>query len=353
MKRMKLGAALAALMWPATDAVKISCWPNASTDWDTENTCGANDVQASCVPDSTGDWDPDGECSNLPGAEAACGDDWSNPCTVLKAFDTAQSDDGHCGVCVTFKFDDSGDKALYGKIVGSEASSMWDYRVNDDSFVKIGGETGKCGSFEDVIAVLDAKEHVCPTEMTCIAPTTDWDTLNHCSTGTLVGDETTCGDSADDPCHMMATYDDDGDNPKPTAPERCGECMKLTYGEFAENEKYAKIIGLEEVTGAARDWEYRLNKVVFEAIHGSAPTCETTKAYITAEKGRLPNKDTYDNKLGGSGACGEYHSVVAVDSASDPAECPTEGDDETTTNPSGSVRAGVTLALAVAALAAA
>eukprot|EP01069_Polyplicarium_translucidae_P009972 Polyplicarium_translucidae@DN3350_c0_g1_i5.p1 len=274
MKRMKLGAALAALMWPATDAVKISCWPNATNDWDTENTCGANDVK---------------------GAIVACGDTLQDLCHLTMTIDNgATPDAGSCGKCYKMSWGE-GPTVKYGKVIGVEEHTAdpatYAYRTNAVTAEAVEGSPVACDTAAATTVDVTFEEEDCPVQASCVPSSGIWDPDGKCSG--LPGAEAACGDDWSNPCTVLKAFDtaqsDDG---------HCGVCVTFKFDDSG-------------------------------------------------------NKDTYDNKLGGSGACGEYHSVVAVDSASDPAECPTEGDDETTTNPSGSVRAGVTLALAVAALAAA
>eukprot|EP01069_Polyplicarium_translucidae_P009328 Polyplicarium_translucidae@DN3308_c2_g1_i24.p2 len=55
------------------------------------------------------------------------------------------------------------------------------------------------------------------------------DEEDHCQDDAFKGEESaTCGVTENDPCHLVATYDD-GSNASPTAPGDCGKCVKMTY----------------------------------------------------------------------------------------------------------------------------
>eukprot|EP01069_Polyplicarium_translucidae_P009336 Polyplicarium_translucidae@DN3308_c2_g1_i5.p2 len=216
-------------------------------------------------------WDPDTTCTDvdLPDPEEAddCGME-AKPCTVTQAFDTAPQDTNHCGKCVKITYDDTldADADIIAVVIGGEVTKKWKYRMNAGTHVKLGGTASTCGDAHEVAAVKSMESVECPgdddvTKVTCFDENeADWDEEDHCQDDPFKGVQSaTCGVTVDDPCHLVATYDD-GSNTPPAAPGDCGKCVKMTYGS-PEVVKYGKIMGAEQVTSRFdRLWEYRMSK---------------------------------------------------------------------------------------------
>eukprot|EP01069_Polyplicarium_translucidae_P012511 Polyplicarium_translucidae@DN5275_c0_g1_i1.p1 len=145
---------------------------------DTQGTCGTTTVdigfedadcpdEVTCWENSQAEWDSDGKCEDVenlpPKSNDSCGATADDPCTVTKAFTTTPTGSDHCGQCVTIKYDKEGtETSLYGIIIGSETTTRWDYRFNEDTYkTKLGGTDATCGEHQNVKAVKSADDGEC------------------------------------------------------------------------------------------------------------------------------------------------------------------------------------------------
>eukprot|EP01069_Polyplicarium_translucidae_P004913 Polyplicarium_translucidae@DN2683_c1_g1_i1.p1 len=251
--------------------------------WATNEAWSAKvDITISCHTDGTPNWDLMGMCDadNVVGGsdEFPCGTGLHDLCHVAVAYGVGQGTGEHCGKCMKVTV---GPKTVFAKSIGVEEVvpfAFYNLRVNRGLFEDFGG-SGGCGQPGNVLS--GSYEFVsCLSEVTCWPDDeTEWDPEYNCG-GSVPGDPgEQCG-TAEDPCKVTVSYD-----PMPPPNTVCGECVTFTTENGTE--LVGRIVGAE---ASDHFWNFRMNELAYAA-------------------------------LGGSGACGALHQVVAVANFSQ-ARCP-------------------------------